>query len=166
MTRRLLATALLAVAVLSGCGPTHPYGNELTTREPTTAEIAGTYVLAKQSLKAYAPTLADDLTKLKAPPVITLSADGRYSLQRVPRFDDTATPALTGFSNESGTWKLTTVGVVAGGSSNKGSHWGLHFSGLPGSMAQSGFLGNPKPDGLLFSFGDPDSDEVMLFRKQ
>ena len=167
--RARLVIAGLVIGSLTACFPFNPFAHEFTTREPKKDEVVGTYVLSHQTVQNYAPTLANDLKGLPEQPSIVIASDGKFSFHRVPTFGDEKSPMnprFTGFSDASGTWAIATVGGVGDGSGKVESHWGLRLSTLSGSMGSPGFMGKSKPDRLIFTFSDPDSGEVLIFRKK
>ena len=165
--RAIVATILLCV--LAGCSPFNPFANEFTTHEPKLEDVVGDYILTLQTMQHYEPTLDMTLKKRHSPPSIRLSADGSFSFEDVPFFIDERAPARPKFSelsNVTGRWTLSVVGGVGDGSRKIESHWGIHLKGVTGSMGSPGFMGKRKPDRLIFTFSDPDSGEVMIFKKR
>ncbi|MEO6244703.1 MAG: hypothetical protein ABIQ12_04630 [Opitutaceae bacterium] len=157
------------VCALTGCSPFNPFANEFTTHEPKMEDVVGDYVLTLQIMHHYEPTLDMTLKKRHSPPRIHLSGDGSFSFEDVPFFideRDPARPRFSEFSNLKGRWTLGVVGGVGDGSGKIEKHWGIHLKGIPSSMGSLGFMGKRKPDRLIFTFSDPDSGEVMIFKKR
>jgi len=162
--------SIILMLMIAGCLPYNPYAHEFTTQKPKKEQITGVYVLIYQNMQEYAPSLEKDLKKMHSPPSITISADNSFSFHQVPTFDDEKDvmhPKFSGFSDATGTWSITVVGGV-GDRSGKSSedHWGVDLTSLKGRMGCPGFMGNPTPDSLIFTFADPDSGQVLIFKKQ
>ncbi len=163
------ASVILASFLLIGCTPDNPFASEFTTRKPEKSEITGVYALSLQTMSSYAPDLSQDLNKSGGNPTIEIFQDGTFKFHHVPNFDDerhVMEPKFIGFSDIRGNWSIDRVGSISDGGNKIHTHWGLRFTEAKGSMSYPGFMGLNNPDRLIFTFSDPDSGEVMIFKKE
>ena len=163
------AVVILASFFLFGCAPYDPFAREFTIRKPEKLEIVGVYTLSLQTMNSYAPHLSQDLKSGAINSAIEILPDGTYEFRHVPNFEDEShvmEPKFIGFSDIDGKWSIDRVGSVGDGGNKIDTHWGLRFTEAKGSMSYPGFMGRDNPDRLIFTFSDPDSGEVMIFKKK
>lgn len=131
-----------------------PYAYLLTTKEPEAADVTGLYILKEQ-------TLTDEgLDFLQGKQItIDLAPDGTATLSNFPLWLEGGISSykLDRFLSGSGRWEVGTVGVLSEGD----DVWGIRFS----EINSASLTGDQPPYGLIFTYGDPDSGDVMIFEK-
>jgi hypothetical protein len=65
-----------------------------------------------------------------------------------------------------GTWAIEKVGTIDFGSGGLKDYWGLILDSAPDELRYAGLIGAEKPTGIMFTFGDPDSGEVIMLKKK
>jgi len=68
--------------------------------------------------------------------------------------------------NQTGKWKISTVGSIGEGNGNLKKHWGIYLHELPSDLQNTGLMNNESPYGIIFGSGNPDAGQVMIFRKE
>ena len=61
-----------------------------------------------------------------------------------------------------GEWKIGKVGSVSSDGNDIKSIWGIHFSG---EIDSAGLTGDKPPYGLIFTYGDPDIQQLTPLYK-
>jgi hypothetical protein len=120
-------------------------------------------------MESYSPGIGDKVSKLSAPPLIRLQADGTFKAERYPYFSETQAGfeyKFEDFRSLTGKWSPTTLGVISDGSGSAKTHYGISVDGLPSHLASFGFTGVSKVDGLIIEFGDPDSGDAIIYKKK
>ncbi|HUS34988.1 MAG TPA: hypothetical protein VM680_06515, partial [Verrucomicrobiae bacterium] len=152
--------AMTLAAFFSGC-QYDPFAHTYTTAKPDESKIAGNYQLVMQTLTTNG--LAEFSGQL---PSVELRADGTFSATNIPpwgiSFPDTN--FFTTLVSGSGNWSIESVGSVDNGTTRQ-TMWGLRLD-PPSGKAVFDFpklMGTNSPYGLIFTLGDPDSGDAMIF---
>lgn len=182
--RWIKLTALgLLVVFLQGC-QYDPYADSFTTHRPKSGDISGDYVLEEQTL-----TMAGmDFLKGKTCH-IRIRSNGTFKAENLPPLDlidkyaendqnnggeDDGTAKwnfnrLPGLLcqpvNISGNWQITTTGDLDLGWLGGKTCWGVEIRTSNGPFSALNLTGNKHPDGLIYTFSDPDLAMVLVFKK-
>jgi hypothetical protein len=161
---------LITIAGVVLCGCQHdPHAGNYTTHEPKLEEIVGEYELDQIYMESYSPGIGVKVSKLAPSPSIRLLADGSFIAERFPYFSETRTGfeyKFEDFRSLNAKWSQTTVGSIGDGSGTTKTHYGITVDGLPSHLGSLGFTGVKKVEGLIIGFGDPDSGDVITFKKK
>lgn len=136
-----------------------PYAYLSTTHEPNTTDVVGTYVLKTQTLTN------ENLEFLQGKQAtIEISTTGTFTTTNFPAW---SAIIRTGYRpnkllSVTGRWKIARVGSISNGGNNIKSVWGIHFSR---DIDPANLTGDTPPYGLIFTYGDPDSGDVMIFER-
>lgn len=152
-----------------------PSGHAVTQYSPyyifddlSEANIVGTYVIDLHNVSTYQSDFDLKLDSLSKLPSITIERGGGYSVENFPQWIETR-PYHYKFdkfsSSEGGIWKKVIVGRMESKNGEVRNHWGLKLGGLESAENRPGLIEKEGVYGLLFVFGDPDSNEVIVFRK-
>lgn len=165
--KHLLLTVLLCVAI---CGCQHdPHAGDYTIHEPTVEEIAGEYELDQIYMESYSTDIEAKVAALPVPPIIHLLVDGTFIAQQFPYFTETRSGfeyQFEDFRAINSKWSQAEVGSIADGSGTTKTHYGISVDGLPTHLSSFGFTGAKEVDGLIIGFGDPDSGDVLIYKKK
>ena len=148
----LLASILLA----HGC-QFDPNAHLYTAEKPRSSDVIGRYTLTSQTV------VAGDLVALQGNVCsIDLQADGTFVATNVPPAQtDFPTPTFfTTLVDGAGTWKIERCGSV--GSLDV---WGISLNSPTTPLESVGLTGTKSPYGLIYTLGDPDSGEAMIFER-
>jgi hypothetical protein len=160
----------MAIASVALCGCQYdPHARNYTTYEPALEEFIGEYELQNIYMDSYSPGIADKVSKLSAPPVIRILADGTFEAEQYPYFSEAQAGfeyKFEDFRSLTGKWSQTTVGTISNGAGSAKTHYGISIDGLPSHLATLGFTGVSKVDGLIIGFGDPDSGYAITYKKR
>jgi len=154
---------LTAFIILNGC-QRDPYADKYTTTEPKFHEVVGTYGFDYQNVDW-------DFDKeeiKKNSPTIILNAYSTFEIRQIPFFREIKKAKYNydnGISTK-GTWTIQTIGSIDFGQGGIKRHWGVILESLPDELRYAGLMGQEKPDGIIFGFGDPDEGRVMTFIKR
>jgi len=99
--------------------------------------------------------------------MIDLRADGSFTATNVPPWE-LDSPGMNFFSalvSGSGKWRIDSVGSIDDGSRPLKTHWGVYLDSDTAKMMPAGLTGQKPPYGLIFTLGDPDSGDAMIFQK-
>lgn len=165
MKKVLTATAFVALCACQY----DPHAKDYTTKEPALAEIVGEYELDQIYMETYSTGIRDKVSKLDAPPLIRLLADGTFIAERFPYFSETASGfeyKFEDFRALDAKWSQAVVGSIGDGSGSLKSHYGITVEDLPTHLSSIGFTGRKKVDGLIIGFGDPDSGDAIKYKKK
>lgn len=157
----ILFASSLFFLIISACFcQFSPYAKLLTTEEPNVTEVTGIYTFAKQTL---INSGLDFLNGEQA--TINLNKDGTFTLVNFPLWQRTEIGeyVLDRRLSASGNWNIEIVGGVLSGGNDYRSVWGIEFSNIIDSAS---LTGNAPPYGLIFTYDDPDSGNVMIFKMQ
>lgn len=140
-----------------------PYAHLYITEKPTIESAVGTYQFDFQ-------TLSDQLDneKLKQRKSrIVLSPNQTFHIYKLPYFKevDVFNHKYDRSITTSGTWKIEVIGSVSNGGDHSENYWGIVLESVPKELRRASFLGDKKPNGIVFGYGDPDQGEVLLLRK-
>ena len=140
--RRLLPTIAL---LLAGCGRGPRSGELFTTSRPASADIPGSYLLVSQTVTT------NGLSELRGRSCqLELASDGTFTI----------TNYVPGFISVTGTWRCETIGFTHGR-----EMWGIRFDSSP-QIEMAAVSGSSAPYRLVMIFGDPDSDQTMIYEKK
>ncbi|ALJ00719.1 hypothetical protein [Rufibacter tibetensis] len=157
-----IALLCILVVLLASCLYS-PYADEYITEEPSIEDVVGVYEFDTQTVNHNL-----DKDKIKSSrPTITIKADKTFELNQMPYFKTSANAEynyINGISKK-GKWAIDWVGSVDYGSSGIKKHWGILLDSVPEENNNAGLLGENKPNGIIFKYGDPDEGSVMIFRK-
>jgi hypothetical protein len=147
---------LLPMILLQGC-QYDPHAHLYTTNKPSKADVVGCYSLSNQ-------TITDEgLSALKGKScTIELRNDDTFIVTRVPP-DIHGPPDSNIFSNLvscTGTWRIDFTGI-----GKNVSYWGVYFDSSSDSIHSAHLTGEQSPYGLIFTLGDPDSGQSMIFER-
>ena len=148
----------LAVALTIGC---HANVSRWTFvhAEPRPEDAVGTYVLTDQTI------MDGGLSALNGRQCkMTIRADGYFSVTNYPDRREAISssgPYFKNFLSITGRW---TIGSP--GSSRGKTCWGMLFMDEENKIAPVAFTGQAPPYGLISILGDPDSNIVMIFKKE
>ncbi len=67
--------------------------------------------------------------------------------------------------SKKGTWEITVLGAIDVGEKENLKHWGIHLMDLPIEIRGAGLMNKKYPYDIIFTFGDPDQGDVMIFKK-
>ncbi len=139
-----------------------PHAHLYTTVKPAPSEVVGVYRLASETL------LKSDLSGLRGRlSLLRLDADGTFEATNLPRWD-LHTPGTDFFDrlvSGSGSWRIGSVGAVDDGWNSK-TVWGVYLDSSGAELAPAHLTGLRSPHGLLFSIGDPDAGEALIFSRE
>ena len=158
MNRFLISFTIIAIA--TGCYS--PYANESLTVKPKGEDVVGDYEFDFQSVDYSLDK--EELRKGR----LLVNKDGTFRIVDLPAFE-TIKPMRHKFGKQislSGKWTIEKIGAIDFGSGGLKDHWGLILDSAPDELRYAGLMGAEKPTGIMFTFGDPDSGEVMVMKKK
>ena len=130
--------------LLAGCNRGAQSGEPFTTSQPAAADIPGSYLLVSQTVTT------NGLSELKGRSCeLDLASDGTFTI----------TNYIPGFVAATGHWRCATVGSTHGR-----DMWGVRFDSP--QIEDAAFSGLTAPYRLVMIFGDPDSDQTMIYEKK
>ena len=145
---RVLLVILVAMWVAgcdSGFNAGAVSGKPFTTSRPAPADIPGSYVLVSQSVTT------NGLSALQGRRCqLELAPDGTFSI----------TNYLPDLLSATGNWRCETIGFIHGR-----DMWGIRFESSP-RIEMAALSGLSAPYRLVMIFGDPDSDQTMIYEKK
>lgn len=154
----ILTLSFLTIALTLGCISQYaPYAHLYSTEKPKTGDIVGLYNLKEQTI------IDGNLDFIQGKPsTIKINIDGSYKATNFPNWmeREEANNNHPKLISETGTWRIDEIGSI---SSKDGTInvWGIRFSGIE----TANLTKNTPPHGLIFSYGDPDSGDVMIYEK-
>jgi hypothetical protein len=141
----VILVAMLAVGCDSGFNAGAVSGKPFTTSRPASADIPGSYVLVSQNVTT------NGLFALRGRSCrLELAPDGTFSI----------TNYLPDLISATGRWRCETIGFDHGR-----EMWGIRFDSSP-PIEAAALSGSSAPYRLVMIFGDPDSDETMIYEKK
>lgn len=155
---RFIMLPLLAL-ISSACFCQYdPYAHLITTEKPKSQDVVGVYTLKTQ-------TLTDEQLGFQqgAQATIELGSNGMYTATNFPVWKETdiAEYEFDKLLSTTGEWEIGSTGSVNGETA-----WGIWLKPALDPLALSpDVTNNAPPHGLLFTYGDPDSGDVMIFEK-
>jgi hypothetical protein len=163
--KSLLMMCLAALIICDSCQYDR-YAHLYTTQKPRPEDLVGRYKLKQQTVTS------DGLSALAGRlSVVELVADGSFLAFNVPpKASLTLAPEVDGsifakLLNGSGRWRIGAVGGVDNGLGER-THWGVYFDSTTSDIEPVGLTGARPPYGLIFTLGDPDLGEAMIFERQ
>lgn len=155
---------ILILTILVSC-QYDPYAHKYTTSEPRKSDLIGTYVFQKQTVDYEITEFKDSLNNRAVTPKIEINSNETYKVVNLPVFE-TFDPTFIRLVTQTGKWKISTAGSIGDGNGNLKKHWVVYLLGLPSDVQNAGLMNNESPYGIIFGFGDPDSGQVMIFKKE
>lgn len=153
-SKLIVLIVFILVIILFKCQH-DPYAHRYLTEEPNQEDVVGVYQLVEQTV------MEGDLGFLEGDQsTIELYEDSTYQVVNFPDWMNTdeqdSVPELV---TTSGTWYIDKVGSIYHGNDDSEDAWGIRFSEI-----SSAHLTNDQPPyGLIFTYGDPDAGEVMIY---
>jgi len=145
----VILVSLLAVGCDSGFNAGAVSGKPFTTEQPKKEDVAGSYVLVAQSVTT------NGLSAFQGRQCrLDLKPDGAFSVTNYINWRQ------SDFMSTTGHWKCETVGSTEGH-----DMWGVRFDSEP-RIEDAALSGKTAPYRIVMIFGDPDSDETMIFEKR
>lgn len=145
---------LLLSLLLSSCfWQFDPYGGLYVTQEPASEDVVGVYKLREQTLTSGG---LDDVGDIGT--TITINADGTYAITNFPLWQGLVDYEFDELLSDEGLWEIS----IIGGNSYE-SFWGIRFSN--NQIPPAGLIDDGASLGLIFTYGDPDAGDVMIFEK-
>jgi len=161
MRRYQLALLPVLALISSACFCQYdPYAHLFTTQQPPSENVVGVYILKEQTLST------EGLSFLQGQPAtIELNSNGTYTATNFLLWKETgaAEYKFDSLLSMTGNWKIKAVGTVSGGDEHTAS-WGIVFDPVLDDSVVN-LTNNEPPHGLIFTYGDPDSGDVMIFEK-
>lgn len=154
----------LGAMIVAGCGQdpvvtaAKKQHAEFVGTEPKAVYVAGTYVLSEQTVIP-----GGVLAFTNRPCEIDVHLDGTFNVTNYPQSSGSA---FGSFVSATGTWRIATVGISYGYSSNPKDCWGIRFEGAGNRIDPTAFTGPQQPYGLLTILGDPDSNLTLRFKRK
>ncbi len=149
----MIVFSLLALLLSSCLWQFDPYAGLCVTQEPAPEDVVGAYILSEQTLTSESADAIQDIGT-----TIKINDDGTYIVANFPKWQEIGKYKLDKLLSDAGFWKIS----IVGGNSYE-SDWGIRFSNSqipPACLTDDG-----DSSGLLFTYGDPDSGDVMIFKK-
>jgi len=157
MKRFLISFTIIAIA--TACYS--PYADESLIVKPKKEDVVGNYVFGFQTVDNSLDK--EQLRKGR----LEIKGDGTFNIVKLPALEivkpRTYKWAITSLS---GTWTIETIGTIDFGAGGLKQHWGLILDSAPDELKYAGLMGKEKPIGIMFTFGDPDSGEVVMLEKK
>jgi hypothetical protein len=151
--------SFIIIAIATGCYS--PYADESLTIKPTSEDVVGNYEFDFQTVDNSLDK--EELQKSR----LIINSDGTFEIVKLPALD-TVKPRTYKWvlTSPSGTWTIETIETIDFGAGGLKQHWGLILDSAPEELKYAGLMGKEKPIGIMFTFGDPDSGEVVMLKKK
>ncbi|MGC9367338.1 MAG: hypothetical protein ACP5FK_09920 [bacterium] len=151
---KLIAPIIILIILLFKCQH-DPYADRYLTEKPKKQDVVGFYQLTEQNITE------ENLDFLEGKQsTIELYEDSTYQLVNYPDWmnidEQDSLPELI---TDSGTWYIDKVGSIYHGDDESEDAWGIRFSGINSAHLTN----NQPPYGLIFTYGDPDAGDVMIY---
>jgi len=145
------------ISIFAGGCQYDPHANLLTTEEPRTEDVIGTYILDRFDLPN---SLTPKTTSIK----VELRGDGTFTATNVPlwKLGDPDHDFVSTFRSGDGKWEKRIMGTLDPGSKKI---WGIDLRTRDTQFYPADFTGDKPPYGLIFTLGDPDSGNAILLKK-
>jgi hypothetical protein len=142
--------------LLAGC-QYDPHAHLLTTTEPRTKDIVGTYVLDR----FYLP---NGLTIEKREIKVELRSDGSFIAINLPpwKLEEPDNHFFSGLLSGEGKWEKDVITLDPGSK----QIWGIYLRSNQNKFHPAQLTGEKAPYGLIFTLGDPDSGNAILLKKE
>ena len=162
--RHHLGVLLLFILVFLAQGCQYdPNAHLLTNEKPLAKDVAGRYILKSQTVALGGLSALQGRSS-----ILDLRVDGTFIASNVPRWEFGSSPGTNFFStliSGSGTWRIGTVGAVSDGLNKSKLSWGVYLDSKSAKFMPVGFTEQKPPYGLIFTLGDPDSGEAMIYER-
>ena len=156
-----LLVCVAAALVCTGC-QYDPYAELLTTRKPRSQDVVGRYKLKEQTVTRGGLSALNGQVS-----TIELFAGGRFAAVNVPPWQSNPDALFfEGLASGPGTWSIESAGGLDNGFGSEKTAWGVCFESPAAKIRCAGFTGTKPPYGLIFTIGDPDLGEAMLYDRQ
>ena len=154
---------ILLLLIISSC-QYDPYAHKLTTNEPEKSELIGEYIFNTQTVDNSIKEFKTENGKVVIPKII-IKPNGEFEVENIPYFKGFP-PEYDGQITKKGKWTKDVLGAVDIGKKENLKHWGIHLIEMPIELKGAGLMNKKYPYDLIFTFGDPDQGEVMIFKKE
>jgi len=152
--------AIFTLALLTGCGHEPYYGRDVATTQPKKEDVVGSYALTHENISAIPEVRQCELN---------LKPDGTFSVTNYPTWTDPHSPTshqFVAFLSTTGRWSFDWIGGFTQDTTNY-KIWGVRFEAADSKVRQMAITGKaPAYDGLVMTYGDPDSYRTMLFDRK
>ncbi len=171
----VVGVLVIAAALSGGCDQAVSNDEDVVTaaqnqhreyvgEEPQQTDVVGSYVLSDQTI------INGGVSALQGRQCqLDILTDGTFSITNYPDWRALPTEARTQFNSfisTVGRWRLSTVGTSYGHGPDLKRCWGLRFSGTDAKIFPTAFTGPQPPYGLITIIGDPDSNNIIRFKKE
>ena len=154
---------IIILTFISSC-QYDPYAHKFTTKEPTKSELFGIYLFDTQTVDNSMKEFKNEKGEVIMPKII-IKPNGEFETKNIPYFKGFP-PTYNGLISKKGKWIKDVLGVVDIGKKKNLKHWGIHLIEMPTELKGAGLTNKKYPYDLIFTFGDPDQGEVMIFKKE
>jgi hypothetical protein len=161
MTRHLIIF-FITITLTTSCYI--PDSDQYLVIKPNDNDVLGFYEFKSQTVDK---SIDNEVLK-KRNPLILIMEDGTYRIEGLPGFIKDG-PENYKFKKHvflSGFWKIESIGTIDIGKGNFQKHWGLKLYSAPSGLMYAGLIGKEKPNGIIYTFGDPDLGKVMILNKK
>ncbi|NOZ46460.1 MAG: hypothetical protein GXO79_06720 [Chlorobi bacterium] len=153
---------ILLLIIISSC-QYDPYAHKFTTIEPKKSELIGEYFFNNQTVDNSIDEFKDENGGVIIPKII-IKANGEFEALNIPYFKGFP-PKYNGLITKRGKWIKDVLGIINVGEKENLKHWGIHLIEMPTELKGAGLMNKKYPYDLIFTFGDPDQGEIMIFKK-
>lgn len=152
--------------LLNGSMPS--FSDYYVISKPDMEVLTGNYELCFHQMSHYEAAFDSKIKELKAVPKIVLNLDGSFRTRDFPAWleYEAYKYKFNGFIASKGNWSLVVGGYMDDGKGGIVEHWGIKFEGLDSAENQPILIKRTSDFEILFIYGDPDSGEVVLFKKE
>lgn len=119
-------------------------------------------------METHAPGIRKTIDALPEKPSIHIYPDGRFTATNFPYFEEVRHGFEYRFKDLreiQSRWTIGEGGTVENGWDEPRQCYGIRLDLLPPHLSFAGFTGIEKVDGIIFTFGDPDSGDAIIFKK-
>ncbi|WP_196889828.1 hypothetical protein [Aureivirga sp. CE67] len=141
-----------------------PNTHKLITNEPKESELIGKYTFKSQSIDSSIEYFENENGEVVKPTII-IKSNNEFEIKNIPYFKGFP-PKYSGLISEKGKWQKDVLGAIDVGEKENLEHWGIHFIEMRKELKGAGLMNKKDPYDLVFTFGDPDQGEVMIFKKE
>ena len=155
--------SIILLTFISSC-QYDPYAHKLTTKEPEKSELLGEYIFDTQTVDNSIKEFKNENGEIITPKII-IKSNGEFETKNIPYFKGFP-PIYNGLVSKKGKWIKDVLGAIDIGKKENLKHWGIHLTQMPTELKGAGLMNEKYPYDLIFTFGDPDQGEVMIFKKE
>ena len=162
-TNKKFIILIIILAIISSC-QYDPYAHRFTTKEPEKSELFGIYIFNIQTVDNSIKEFKNENGEIITPEII-IKSNGEFETKNIPYFK--GFPLIfSGLISKKGKWVKDVLGAVDVGKKENLKHWGIHLIEMPTELKGAGLMNKKYPYDIIFTFGDPDQGEVMIFKKE